>query len=387
MDIEQKLRERLFLRDPGARFTDEVMSKLGDVPDGAQHDGVVTLAAERQRRRGRRLLLGSLVVAAAVAATLPFLHGSLDDEVVAGIEVAPPPAPESLAGAPPAADGTQELQASTNDLVDCLDPHVLFGLMLVYETDFKVLQASPPELGDLKPPRELTWLGAAERTTSGTSMWSAVYRTGLAPDAARAAMEKALVAIGWKARSSVLATYPAMFVSPDNPLTGEPYCREGSGLTLTASALDGVSYVVLSRMAGARFAATCDGSGLPEFTSATSPLDAALPQFVLPLDPATGRPVAMRGGGGGSSAGGSRWNRRSNISFRSRDSLGGIASHFASQLAAQGWRQDSSWSGTVSAGSTWSRGVDDGTLLEGSLRISAFGNDRYTVVFRASEAK
>lgn len=382
MDIELKLRERLVLRDPGARFTDQVLSKLGDVPDGAPRKGVVQLSGARRQQRGRRLLVGAVLVAAAAAATLTFMHGRNDDVAVAQVVMPAPSAVEPPVEVLPVTDTPRDLPADSQGLAGCFDPHVLFGLLLPFETVFKVSSAPLPELGAMQPPRELAWMGGTERVTGGAAtLLSAVYRTALSPDAARAAMAGALVAAGWQPRSSDFSpTYRNVFASPSDPVRGETYCREGRPVTLTSSALDGVTYVVLSRQSGAGFAMSCDRP-TPRTGNAESPLDEILPRLELPRDPATGRTVAMRSGG----AGGGSSRRQSNVSFRSKDSLGGIAGHFASQLAAQGWQSDVSWSGALSAGSTWLRRADDDTLLEGALKISAFGNDRYTVVFRIAQ--
>src|SRR5690606_12167184 len=101
MDIEQQLREMLVLKDPGARFTDGVLARLGNVPDRQQRDGVVRLADVRNTRRGRRILLGALVVVGAAAAMLPFMPGR-DNDVPASQQVAALVAPAGGAAADPA---------------------------------------------------------------------------------------------------------------------------------------------------------------------------------------------------------------------------------------------------------------------------------------------
>ena len=381
MDIELKLRERLVLRDPGARFTEQVLSKLGDVPDGAPREGVVQLSEARRQQRGRRLLVGAMLVAAAAAATLPFMHARDGDEAVAEIVMPAPSVEEPLTGELPVTGAVQNLPAPTPGLADCVDPHVLFGLLLPSVTAFKVTSAPPSDLDTLQPPRELAWLGGTERITTGASTLAAVYRTDLSPDAARAAMAGALAAAGWKPLFGNYApTSRNVFASATVSVASWTYCRDGRPVMLTSSALDGVTYVVLSIQRGAGFAGTCEQPTL-QSANVESPVDDILPRLELPRDPATGRTVAMRSGGAG--GGGAR--QQSNVSFRSTDSLGGIASHFASQLAAQGWQSDTGWSGASSAGSTWLRSADDDTLLEGALKISAFGNDRYTVVFRVAQ--
>jgi hypothetical protein len=132
MDIEQQLREMLVLRDPGARFTDDVLSRVGDVPGGQPRDGVVRLADVRNTRLGRRVLLGALVVVGAAAAMLPFLPGR--DEEVTGSEdvVALQTSAGGVAadpGAPTAMNGG-EPSVGNEGQIDCIDPDVLYGLLL-----------------------------------------------------------------------------------------------------------------------------------------------------------------------------------------------------------------------------------------------------------------
>ncbi len=74
MDIEVSLRELLVLENPGTRFTDEVMSRLGNVPAALPRDGVVRLADARQRKRNRWILLGTLLVVGSGSVDLAVDH-------------------------------------------------------------------------------------------------------------------------------------------------------------------------------------------------------------------------------------------------------------------------------------------------------------------------
>lgn len=388
MDIELKLRELLALRDPGVRFTDSVLSRVGDVPDGQSRDGVVRLADARTSRRGRRVLLGMLVVVGAAAAMLPFM---------ADRNVNAPGVQETVAltepvGGSPAADSAVPMPMVQSDPpgdggspLDCVDPDVLRGLLLpgpIGQT-FRITPGAPPELAAFKPPRQLIWLGGTERGSGGVTQSSSVYRSNLAPDAARAAAVGVLTAGGWRLQSDDrFYSTTNLFVSGNSQPGGETYCREGRSVRVMASALDGVTYVVLSVSrtdSSAGFTNACDQP--PQSVArSTSPLDEYMPTLELPRDPATGQPVAMRSGGGGSS-GDSK--RRANASFTLKDSVDNVARHFGSQMAGQGWHADTNWSGAGTAGSTWTRRLDDDTVLQAILSVSAFADDRFTAVFRA----
>jgi hypothetical protein len=386
MDIEQQLREMLVLRDPGARFTDDVLSRVGDVPGGQPRDGVVRLADVRNTRLGRRVLLGALVVVGAAAAMLPFLPGR--DEEVTGSEdvVALQTSAGGVAadpGAPTAMNGG-EPSVGNEGQIDCIDPDVLYGLLLGPGIGkFRISAEVMPQLAAFKAPRELTWLGGTEREVVGTRQVSAVYRTSLDPEAARIVAGEALNSSGWTLHSDGRQLGAGVFVSATSLQAAATYCREGMPVGMTAGALEGVTYVVLSATERAGgFSSTCERA--PQVTArGTSPLDQHLPTLQLPRDPATGQLVAMQGGGG--STGGS--SRRASTSFRLKDSAANVAQHFGSQMARQGWQSATSWSGTGSAGSTWNRRLDGDAVVEGSLVVTAFEDDRFTVMFRAGIAE
>jgi hypothetical protein len=386
MDIEQQLRQMLVLRDPGARFTDDVLSRVGDVPQGQSRDGVVRLADVRDARRGRRVLLGVLVVVGAAAAMLPFLPGR-DDDMPASQDVAALVTPEGEAATDPAAQSAMdqvEPSPGNEGLLDCIDPDVLYGLLLGPGVEkFRISAEVQPRLAAFKAPRELTWLGGTEREVGGIRQLSAVYRTSLAPEAARIAAGEALNTSGWTLHSDGRQLGAGVFVSATSLQAAATYCREGMPVGMTAGALEGVTYVVLSATERAGgFSSTCERA--PQVTArGTSPLDQHLPTLQLPRDPATGQLVAMQGGGG--STGG--FSRRASTSFRLKDSAANVAQHFGSQMARQGWQSATSWSGTGSAGSTWNRRLDGDAVVEGSLVVTAFEDDRFTVVFRAGIAE
>lgn len=383
MDIEPKLREMLVLKDPGKRFTDTVLAQIGEVPAGQSREGVVKIADAWASRRARRLLLGVLIVAGAAAATLPFLPGAQADRggtlQPAGDRASP--AGEASADATSMQTPASGILAGGDTLLDCIDPDVLHTLLLPMSSgQFQVSTSLPRELADFQAPRDLTWLGATERMTGPVATTSAVYRTGLAPAAARDVAGEGLRASGWTLQGNTRTQGSTVFL-PATPV-GETYCREGQQFTLMASALDGVTYVTLSRSRpdGAAGASSECAQPTGQAARSMSTLDDYMPSLDLPRDRNTGQPAAMSGHGGSGAPGDSR--RRFTVSFSLNDSADSVARHFAGQMAAQGWVADTDWAGEATAGSTWIRQLDDGSTLLGMLAVSGFEDQRFTVVFR-----
>lgn len=384
MDIEQQLREMLVLRDPGTPFTEGVMARVAGASGGPHADGVVQLAEARTRRRSRRILLGTLVVVCAAAAMPVLLLRDGGDapplqQAVALVPVA------SLAGDPtsPGASAlaAAELPASARDPQDCIDPDVLNGLLLARPGQtLHISDAAPPELATFNAPDQFTLMGSAER---GADSVSAVFRTGLTPAAARAAATDALEKAGWEPAPGNTPFPDNVFVAA-NAARSETWCRDGLPLNLQANVLGGVTYVVLapSRKAG-RNPNTINACEQPDprVLRFYAPLEGYLPKLELPGDPATGEAVPQRAGG---SSGGFTTSRRYDYTFTLKDSAAAnIARHFAQQMAAQGWSMDASWSGTATAGSTWTRRTD-AAVLKGTLMVSDMENGRFAAAFNVA---
>jgi hypothetical protein len=382
MDIELSLRELQLLHDPGARFTDGVLSRVGDAPVGRMPDGVVRLADARARKRSRRILFSTIAVVG-VAAAVPLLMlrdwSEQPEGQVATQQVSGPTPVIPLNGAP-LQTKIEQTVGGVNPL-DCLDMDVVRGLMLqgmsnpIFSTAFN----RPPELADFKPPRQLTWVGSTDRTYAGSAVQtSLVYRTSLAPDAARSASVQVLTSSGWQLHTDGEFMSANIFTAGGSRPNGDTYCRGGKPVSIAASALDGVTYVILATTRSrdrTGYANACEQP--PQRARAASVLDAYMPRLETPPDPATGWPVPTSGGG----ASNADAKRGANTDFVIQDSIGNVAQHFARQLAAQGWEADASWIGEGTAGSTWKRQAGDMALL-GTLMISTFGEGRFTAVFQ-----
>src|SRR5690606_19363687 len=61
----------------------------------------------------------------------------------------------------------------------------------------------------------------------------------------------------------------------------------------------------------------------------------------------------------------------------SPETAASLAEYLAPQMTAQGWNPDASWSGSMSAGSTWTRRGDDDTPYWGTLEIVTVGDDTH----------
>jgi hypothetical protein len=267
-------------------------------------------------------------------------------------------------------------------LLDCVEPDVLRSLLLQSqgERPTVITGVVPAEVSALKMSREFTWIGSSVRingrvdATTNASQVTAAWRSSLAPAAARAATATALTASGWEVRAQ-RGTGINVFISESMQIP-QSACREGQPVSFTASAMDGVTYVLVTLQRGNNSNSICNQPAMPVMMSNTG-LEKYLPRLDMPADPATG--VAARTGGGGGGSGNGAVSAR--VEFMLKDSAGNVARHFAKQMAAQGWNSDANWSGAVSAGSSWSR-QDAGSLIQSTLSVTALDDQRFTATLR-----
>lgn len=269
-------------------------------------------------------------------------------------------------------------------LLDCIEPDVLRTLLLPNqgERPLVVTAAVPPEIAMLKMPGGFAWIGSAERitgradATTNISQVTAAWRSSLAPDAARTAAANALTASGWQMQARPGMGF-SVFNSTATLALSQPACREGKPVNLNANAMDGVTYVTIAIQRGNNNDTTCN-SPFRMASASTTGLEKFMPRLELPADPATGARPRMQSSGAGSSAGA----HNARVEFTVKDSPANVARNFATQMAAQGWSNDASWSGASTAGSSWSRRDDSGTLIHGSLLVAALGEGQFSTVLR-----
>ena len=193
------------------------------------------------------------------------------------------------------------------------------------------------------------------------------------PDAAREAATTALTASGWQVRS----LGPSMnggFKAPFMPMP-RIACLDGKHVDVNVGALDGATYLLLVVRRGG-MNSICN-QPVQTFGIAGGGLAAQMPRLDLP--PAAGPAYNLANGGSSSASGNSA---STSMDFTAPDSLDNIARHFARQIAAQGWSSDASWSGASTAGSSWSRRLDGGARLLGTLSLIAIDDRGFAASFR-----
>jgi hypothetical protein len=270
-------------------------------------------------------------------------------------------------------------------LLDCIEPDVLRALLLQGQGERPpvITGAVPAELAALKMPGQFTWIGSAERITgrvdasTNASQVSAAWRSTLAPAAARAAVASALTASGWEVQQRP-GLGMNVFTSDSMPDT-QTACRESRPVNVASNVMDGVTYTLVTIQRGSNTEMTC--TLLSRFSAApNSGFEPYLPQLAMPVDPATGATVRL--GSGSMSTGPGAPAVTVRAEFTVKDSAGNVARHFAKQMTEQGWSSDANWSGAATAGSSWSKRVADGSLIQGTLLLTAFDERQFMAVLR-----
>jgi hypothetical protein len=122
----------------------------------------------------------------------------------------------------------------------------------------------------------------------------------------------------------------------------------------------------------------CEVVAAPRQTPGLSRGFDLIPKLVVPPEVAiSSRPGAMPTGIGS----GSGDTYTSSIEVEGLDSMEGLVAGLADQIRDQGWLADAQWSGTLSAGSTWTRTLDDGTELAGKLSAQSIGSGYHDLTF------
>jgi len=272
--------------------------------------------------------------------------------------------------------------ASGQSPLDCVEPDVLHSLLLQGQGEATTITSQvPPEISALRMPGGFNWIGSAERimgrvnATTTMSQVTAAWRSSLPPDAARAAAASALATSGWDVRptpamNSVFRTASMQFA--------QPACRDGKPVNISASAMDGATYVLLRIQRGNIGNTICDQPMRPAFNSGTG-FDAHLPHLEMPVNPANGLEAGMMMSGGSGSSG-TAYN--AHAEFMASDSAGNIARQFARQMDDQGWDSDADWSGSSTAGSSWSKRVDAGAPVQATLTVTAVDKQQFVAMLR-----
>jgi hypothetical protein len=266
-------------------------------------------------------------------------------------------------------------------LLDCLEPDVLRALLLENQGQRApvITGAVPPEISALRMPGTYTWIGSAERITgrvdamTNASQVTSAWRSSLAPEVARARAAAALAASGWE-------VLPPLGMSVFSMPVAQTACRDGKPVDLNVSAMDGVTYVLLTLQRGNNTNPVCNQAARPPMTIGAG-LEPHLPRLAIPVDPSTGVAARMQRSDTGFSDGAVN----AGAVFTVRDSADNIARHFAKQMAEQGWSSDANWSGASTAGSSWSKRPDSGSLVQSTLSVTALDDRQFVATLRVGK--
>src|SRR5690606_30048147 len=237
--------------------------------------------------------------------------------------------------------------ATGQDLLQCIAPDVREGLLFVTPADAlpPVTPDVPAEIAALRVPAAFALIGSADR---GFSI-AAAYKASGDPQAVLDAAVSALTADGWALAPG--ANMPSAFASP-TMTRSQSLCKDGNSAGVSVRLVDDTTYVSYS-VAKSSERTDCAMRG-----TLRERMDAGLPSFDYS---AFGAPTP-RGSSGSSSGISTLRSTRVDVNAE----LPALASELARQLREQGWQEDTSWTGTVTAGSTWSR-TTDGARRAGTL--------------------
>lgn len=268
--------------------------------------------------------------------------------------------------------------AYSQDLLECVNPDVLHGLVLRSSADEGAVfsSASPAQMSDITAPPQFDWIGSVERTEGIGASVSAAFRTDLTPDAAIEAAMAGLTSSGWEAQPQMGGGGGA-FASM--PMTlAQTACLDEQPVSVSANEIENTTYVTYNFSTSSANTACSTADPRNPLAGLGGNIYRDMPSLEFPPDPVTGEPVRSSGGGGG----GSQNVRYSTTQVTHNESLNGLAIFLSEQLSAQGWIADTSWAGATTAGSSWTRRADPDASLQGMLQITALANSRYDVTFR-----
>lgn len=265
------------------------------------------------------------------------------------------------------------INAFSDDLLSCVDPDVVTALLSFgYQPGSKITDEMPQELSIVRYPDTFDFIGSM----TSEYLISAAFRTELEPDDAESAMAGLFGAQGWRPMPSRRVGMRSGFQPRrDASQSQVRLCHaDGNSVSITAREEDRGTFVVLFRTDAARSAdcnqePTADGSIRWGFTGDL------MPNLELPAN------SRSRGSGHGGIIQSSGDDADTHVRVITDLQPEELLEHFSSQLATQGWLADSSWSGELSQGSTWSLSREGLPRTVGNLHLIAHSVGDYTVKF------
>jgi hypothetical protein len=266
----------------------------------------------------------------------------------------------------PAITATFALAAAAQQPGQCVNPELVNGLVFLGRSEMKtnVTPGLPGFMKGFRAPTGFALIGTGVR---GLGYTTVAYKTALASDKAHAALLAALGAEGWAVEATLGSS--STFNVADGPREGT-VCRSGERLYLLVTEAAGVRYATVNAFPQQR-PRDCNA---PDPAMQILPLAAlnAAPRFQFPA----GTSLAQGAGGGGGDSGSYTMTSR----IISAETAARLVEHLAGQVAGQGWQQESRWSGSRAAGSTW-RKTGTGGFTWGTLEIVRVSEGTYDVDF------
>lgn len=265
------------------------------------------------------------------------------------------------------------INAFSDDLLSCVDPDVVTTLLSFgYQPGSEITDEMPQELSTVRYPDTLDFIGSM----TSEHYISAAFRTELDSGSAELVVARLFREEGWRPMPRRRDGIRSGFQPSREPSQRQlRLCHaDGKSVSIMAREEEGGTFVTLFSTNTAR-SADCNQEPSADGRIRWGFTDDLMPNLELPAN------SRNRGSGHGgiiqSSGDDADTHVRVNTDLRPEELL----EHFSSQLATQGWLADSSWTGELSQGSTWSLSREGLPRTVGNLQLVTHSKGDYTVKF------
>mgnify|MGYP001825516925 CR=1 FL=1 len=265
------------------------------------------------------------------------------------------------------------INAFSDDLLSCVDPDVVTGLLSFgYQPGSKITNEMPQKLSIVRFPDTFDFIGSV----TSEYLTSAAFRTKLDPAGAESVMAGLFGEQGWRPmpprRGPTRSGFQPKHEASQRQLR---LCHaDGNSVSISAREEDRGTFVVLFSTDSARNGdcnqqPSADGRIRWGFTNDL------MPNLELPAN------SRSRGSGHGGIIQSSGDDADTHVRVMTDLRPEELLEHFSSQLTAQGWLAGSSWTGELSQGSTWSLSREGLPRTVGALQLVTHSEGDYTVKF------
>lgn len=211
-----------------------------------------------------------------------------------------------------------------------------------------------------------------------------ILKTDRAMDESATAAYGAFVAEGWiELQIPGPARQQTGFVSAQQPVVPRQLCHDAFGMmSIGISEVDGARYVNLMRSGmqpGGMMNFSCEQVSSQGQRSPGMSMMQYVPRLVMPASTGAPSPMGFFSGGGGGGSG-NDWETRG--SLNSDLPIDEAFEHFAAQIGEQDWAKDADVIGAQMAVGSWTKTVEGGIELIGSLTVLMLAEDTYDLRFR-----